>query len=60
MGDLRPDQVKRRPPSQPAPAGAAPGVPAGVSTALGRLRDAAAAHDDELPEPRLPRDRPAH
>ena len=38
MGDLHPDQVKRRPPSQPAPAGAAPGVPAGVSTALGRDR----------------------
>jgi hypothetical protein len=48
MGDLHPDQAKRRRPNQAAPAGGAPG---GVRTALGKLRDAAAAHDDELPEP---------
>ena len=59
MGELHPDQTKRRRPSQAASASGAPGVPAGVRTALGKLRDAAAAHDDELPEPRLPRDRPA-
>lgn len=55
MGDLRPDQTKHRRPNQAAPASGAPGVPAGVRTALGQLREAAAAHDDELPAPGLPR-----
>ncbi len=67
MGDLRPDQTSHRQPGKPAqkaartgaraaaPASGAPGVPAGVRTALGQLREAAAAHDDELPAPGLPR-----
>lgn len=68
MGDLRPDETSHRQPGKPAqkaartggkgaaaPASRAPGVPSGVRTALGQLREAAAAHDDELPAPGLPR-----
>lgn len=42
-----------------APAGGPPGASSGLRTALGRLRDAAAAHDGELPVPHLPQVRPS-
>jgi hypothetical protein len=46
MGDLRPDQTSGRRPARKAPA--APEAPPAVRAALGKLRDAAAAHDEEL------------
>ena len=70
MGDLRPDQTSgRRPgpeatsagrgngPRAAATASGAPGAPPAVRAALGKLRDAAAAHDEELPSPRPSRSR---
>jgi hypothetical protein len=53
MGDLRPDQTSGRRPAKKAPA--APEAPPAVRAALGKLRDAAAAHDEQLAAPRPPR-----
>lgn len=65
MGDLSPDQTSgRRPgrkarragqdhgPRAGATASGAPEAPPAVRAALGKLRDAAAAHDEELRAPR--------
>jgi hypothetical protein len=73
MGDLRPDQTSgRRPgrksttagqggrPRASTTASEAPEAPPAVRAALGKLRDAAAAHDEELPAPRPPRSHAAH
>jgi hypothetical protein len=62
MSDLHPGQASRRRPGQTGqgggsgaadPAGGA-GASAAVRAALGQLRDAAAAHDEELPAPQPP------
>lgn len=68
MGDQRQDQASGRRPGQAGRdgggsgakgrSGGAPGAPPAVRTALARLRDAAAAHDGELPPPQLPATRP--
>jgi hypothetical protein len=57
-GCRRPGQTTARAgrsgPGPAAPAAEVPGAPPAVRAALTRLRDAAAAHDDELPEPGPP------
>ncbi|MGH3400807.1 MAG: hypothetical protein ACRDPO_39605 [Streptosporangiaceae bacterium] len=73
MGDLRPDQTSVRRPGRKATraaqgrglrtaatASGAPEAPPAVRAALGKLRDAAAAHDEELRAPRPPRSQAAH
>ena len=57
MGDQCPDQTSGRRPANKAPG--APEAPPAVRAALGKLRDAAAAHDEKLQAPRPPRGQPA-
>ncbi|HEX3491005.1 MAG TPA: hypothetical protein VHU92_16785 [Streptosporangiaceae bacterium] len=69
MGNQRPGQTSSRRPRKTGPdgddsgatgrTGGAPAVPPAVRTALARLRDAAAAHDDELPADDLSAVRPS-